>query len=285
MAQKRLAWESWAVLAIVLPVVCANVVVETRHWLGQSPGVAAWALGLSAILGFAAYNLRAATAGAALTGALINASLMYATSTYRYEPWNTAAIPVITVFLLTFAATRAGRARKERLGTAELRVGRRAAQVAANLGMAALVTNHLLEELAGAHGLPTRAGGVLFVLALAALAEAAADTVSSELGQVLGGQPRMITTLRLVEPGRDGAISLAGTVAGVGAAVMVAAAGALAVSGGTSMFAIAAAAGVCGLIFDSLLGATLEQGGMLNNDAVNFLSTLCAAAVAWLLIA
>ncbi|HEX8712469.1 MAG TPA: DUF92 domain-containing protein [Terracidiphilus sp.] len=283
-AEKKLEWESWTVLLLVLPVVCANVVAETHHWFGQVPAVAAWALGLSAILGFAAFNLRAATAGAALTGALINASLMYATSTYQYEPWRTAVVPVLAVFLLTFVATRVGRAKKERLGTAERRVGRRASQVAANLGMAALVTNRLLEGWAGAHGWPTRAGGALFVLGLAALAEAAADTVSSELGQVLGGRPRMITTMRQVEPGRDGAISVAGTLAGVVAAAIVAAAGALAVGGGIWMFSVAAAGGACGLIFDSLLGATLEQGGMLNNDAVNFLSTLCAATVAWLLM-
>jgi uncharacterized protein (TIGR00297 family) len=283
-AQKRLEWQSWAVLAMVLAVVCADVVTETRHWLGESPGVAAWALGLSAILGFAAYNLRAATADAALTGALINASLMYATSTYHSEPWRTAAVPVLAVFLLTFAATRVGRARKERLGTAELRVGRTASQVAANLGIAALVTNRMLKGWAGAHGLPTRAGGVLFVLALAALAEAAADTVSSELGQVLGGKPRMITTLRLVKPGNNGAVSVIGTLAGAGAAAVVAAAGTLALSGGVKMFGVAAIGGGCGLICDSVLGATLEQGGMLNNDAVNFLSTLCAAAVAWGLV-
>lgn len=272
------------VLALVLPVVCANVVVETRHWGTQLPAAAVWAIGLSAILAFATYPLRAATMGAALTGAAINASLMYSTSTHRYEPWRTAVIPVLAVFLLAFGATRAGRAKKERLGIAERRMGRSATQVAANLGVAALVTNRLLEGWVGAHGWPTRAGGTLFVLGLAALAEAAADTVSSELGQVFGGRPRMITTLRPVEPGRDGAISVAGTLAGATAAVVVAGAGALAVSGGISMFWVATVAGVTGLVFDSLLGATLEQAGMLNNDAVNFLSTIWAAAVAWGLV-
>lgn len=280
----KLEWQSWAVVALVLPVVCANVVVETRDWGAQLPAAAAWAIGLSAILGFATYNLRAATAGAALTGAAINASLMYATSTYRYEFWRTAMIPVLAVFLLAFGATRVGRATKERMGTAEPRVGRSAAQVAANLGLAALVTNRLLEGWAGAHGWPTSAGGLLFALALAALAEAAADTVSSELGQVMGGRPRMITTLRAVEPGRDGAISLAGTAVGVAAALLVSALGAWAVAGGATMFRVAVAGGVAGLIFDSLLGATLEQAGMLNNDAVNFLSTVCAAMVAWIAI-
>lgn len=284
MRQAKLVWQSWAVLVVVLAPVCANVVVETRHWAAQVPAVVVWALGLSAILAVATYNLRAATLGAALTGAAINASLMYATSIYRYAPWRTAVVPVLAVFLLAFAATRAGRAKKERLGIAERRMGRSAAQVAANLGMAALVTNRLLAGWAGAQGWMAQAGGArmaLFVLALAALAEAAADTVSSELGQVLGGRPRMITTLRAVEPGRDGAISVAGTAAGVIAAVVVAAAGALAVGGGMTMFWMAATGGVFGLLFDSLLGATLEQWGMLNNDAVNFLSTVSAAVVAW----
>ena len=61
----------------------------------------------------------------------------------------------------------------------------------------------------------------VFAVGLAALCEAAADTVSSEIGQVLGSRPRMITTLRLAEPGTDGAISFGGTMAGIVAAGVV----------------------------------------------------------------
>ena len=57
---------------------------------------------------------------------------------------------------------------------------------------------------------------------VAAMAEATADTVSAELGQVLGGTPWMITSLRRVPAGTDGAVSLLGTLAGaVAAAVLV----------------------------------------------------------------
>jgi uncharacterized protein (TIGR00297 family) len=90
----------------------------------------------------------------------------------------------------------------------------------------------------------------------------------------------MLTTLRLVEPGTDGGVSLIGTLAGVAAAVLVAIAGSLALGGGRTIFCISCAGAVFGLFFDSLLGATLERRGWLNNDAVNFLSTASAAGFA-----
>jgi uncharacterized membrane protein len=51
------------------------------------------------------------------------------------------------------------------------------------------------------------------------------------------------------------------------------------------MLAVSWASGVFGLLFDSLLGATLERRGWLNNDAVNFLSTAGAASFALGLLA
>ncbi len=266
-----------------MPFAAADVVLETHWWALNWAPLAIWTVGLSLLLGFVALQLRSATPGAAAAGAAINASLMYATASVPYDPWRTAMVPVVALLVLTSLATRAGRARKERLGTAERRHGRAAAQVAANLGIAVLVSNGLTQSLlTGAAWFPRAFVGSapLFALGLAALAEAAADTVSSELGQVLSGRPRMITTFRLAEPGADGAISLAGTLAGILAAAAVAAAGAWALRGGVTLFAVAAAGGVFGLFFDSLLGATLEQQGRLNNDLVNFLSTAGAAVFA-----
>jgi uncharacterized protein (TIGR00297 family) len=90
----------------------------------------------------------------------------------------------------------------------------------------------------------------------------------------------MITNLRSVDPGADGAISFAGTGAGVAAAAIVAGIGTIALRAGLNFFLIGSAAAVFGLLFDSLLGATLERRGWLNNDLVNFLSTASAAAFA-----
>ena len=288
MAQKKLIWQSKFVLLIVLPFAGTGVVLQTRWWAMQSAPVAIWMIGLSLLLALVVMKLQAATPGAAATGALITVSLMFSTVNFPYRPWQTALIPVLAVAVLASSSTRLGRTKKERLGTAERRQGRAASQVAANLGIAALVSSEVVQSWltdSGWFTRPTLAPMPLFAVGLAALAEAAADTVSSEVGQVLGGQPRMITTLRTVEPGTDGAISLAGTLAGVVAAVIVAAAGTLAMRGDLTMLAVSCAGGIFGLFFDSLLGATLEQRGWLNNDAVNFLSTASAAAFALGLLA
>ena len=189
------------------------------------------------LLGLVTWRLRAATPAAALTGALITASLMFSTVVVPYAPWHTALIPTLAVSLLAFAATRAGRHKKERLGTAEGRKGRSASQVAANLGLAALVSSSPVQSwLMDSRWVPHHAATptMLFALALAALAEAAADTASSEIGQVLGGRPRMITSFKRSIPARDGAISLAGSLAGVVAAAVVAYAGMWALGGGWS---------------------------------------------------
>lgn len=280
MTRSELAWQSKLVLLAVLPFAGADVVLEAHYWATQEQPAAVWTLGLSALLGLMTWKLRAATPLAAAAGAVITACLMFSTLAFPYDPWHTALVPVLAVSLLASAATRVGRARKERLGTAEPRKGRSAAQIAANLGVAALVASDAMQIWTINNRWPLHGPMPLFVAGLAALAEAAADTVSSEIGQVLGGNPRMITTMRKAEPGTDGAVSIAGTLAGILAAAVVAALGTLALRGDARFCAVSCGGAVFGLLFDSLLGATLERAGWLNNDAVNFLSTGSAAGFA-----
>jgi uncharacterized protein (TIGR00297 family) len=278
--QASLDWQSKLILLAVLPCTAVSVVSQARACASTSPATLWWTLGLSAALGLLAWLTRAGTPAAAATGALLTASLMFSTAGAPYSPWRTALTPVLAFMVITSAATRFGRAGKERLGTAESKRGRGAAQVAANLGLAALAINPatlllLVYWALGAlwAGSPT----IALAPALAALAEATADTVSSEIGQVLGGRPFLLTTFRRVDPGTDGAISLAGTLAGIVAAGVVAASGAWALHGDSRLFLLSWAGAVFGLFFDSLLGATLERARWLNNDAVNFLSTASAA--------
>ena len=287
MDSETLAWQSKLILLLVLPAVGTDLVLETSWWAANQAPVAIWTLALSALLGLVAWKMRSATAFAAVTGAALTASLMFSTATAPYEPWRTGLIPVLTVLILTSISTRLGRRRKEQLGTAEHRTGRRSSQVAANLGAATLLAFDIVQnwqrDQARLH-LSGFISSAVFVASLAALCEAAADTVSSELGQILNSRPRMITTLRIAEPGTDGAVSLGGTMAGVVASGVIACAGAYALRGDWIVFVLSFIGGVFGLLFDSLLGATLERRGWLSNDAVNFLSTCSAAAFALTLL-
>jgi len=273
--QAKLRWQSQAVLLAFVPVTAIWVTLAAgQAWNARDPVL--WgAIGISVVLAALVYLTRAATLGAAITGGIFTAAL------YLLTPGlHTALWPLLALLVLTFGATRFGRRRKEALGTAEARHGRNASQVAANLGAATL------------SGIPLSAIHIFspstfnahaaLVALIAAMAEATADTVSSELGQVLGGEPRLVTTMRRVPAGTDGAVSLAGTLSGCAAAAVVVLVALAALPLTRVDAAIAVAAGVAGIFIDSLLGAIPERRGWLNNDAVNALSTAAAAALgAW----
>jgi uncharacterized protein (TIGR00297 family) len=284
---KALAWQSKAILLLVVPWTAASVILQAHWWITQVPVVAWTTLGISGIFGLIVWWMKAGTPAAAATGAAITASLMFSTTRYPYKySWlHGGLMPLLAVFLLTFVATKIGKSKKDRLGTGESKRGRNAAQVAANLGASALAAT--LIPIFALDGILQRSfEAITAFLIVVPLAEAAADTISSEIGQVFGGLPRLITTLRKVEKGTDGGITPIGTLAGAAAALVVMIVGFWAIHGGQSILGswmsicLGAACGVLGLIFDSLLGATLERQGWLNNDAVNFLSTLSSIVFA-----
>src|SRR5262245_6157688 len=116
-----------------------------------------------------------------------------------------------------------------------------------------------------------------------AFSTAAADTVSSEIGQVLGKHPILFTTLKPVPVGTEGAISLEGTFAGIIASVIVCAVGVAVAYIPVWMAVICVIAAFVGTTVESYLGATLEQMKIVDNEIINFMNTLVGAAVAMLL--
>ena len=218
-------------------------------------------------VGFAilARAMGSVTGGGAVAGIVVAFLLMLVAG-------FTGFVPLLTVFLLTVMSTACGRKRKQRLGVAERRKGRKASQVLANLGAAAICVVPViwfpqLEEF-------------LLVAAAAALAEAAADTVSSELGQATARAAYMITNFRDVPIGTDGAVSIEGTLSGCVAACIVAWVSAVVGFVEWHWTPTIAFAAIGGMLLDSIIGATWERSGKVGNDAVNFISTVFAADVA-----
>jgi uncharacterized protein (TIGR00297 family) len=201
--------------------------------------------------------------GVNFTGALAGSAVAFIVAVRDLRMF----LALLIVFAVTLVVTRVGYARKQQLRTAEPAGGRTAAQAMANLGIAALVV-----AVAGA-GWP--------VLALAALAEAAADTSSSEIGMAFPGKTLMVTNFTSVPAGTDGGISVFGTIAALAGAACVAVAAVATGLVPRRALAVIILAGFFGTVIDSLLGAVFERRGWLNNDLVNLLSTAAAVGMAW----
>jgi uncharacterized protein (TIGR00297 family) len=115
---------------------------------------------------------------------------------------------------------------------------------------------------------------------VAAFAEAAGDTASSEIGKWLSDRAYLITTFQLVRAGENGGVTLAGTAAGIVASGAVVALGYALGLVGKGGAARAVGAAFAGNLLDSLLGATIERRGLVTNGIVNFAGSSFAGALA-----
>lgn len=191
-----------------------------------------------------------------------------------YRGGGYTGVLLLTVFFLCGTlATSWGRRQKQYLDRAGDEVQRKYTQVLANAGAATLLA--VLSLIFPIYSL-------WFNLMLAAsLASATADTLSSELGMLYGKNFYNCLSFRKEAKGLDGVISLEGTLLGMLGAVLIAALYTIG-KGIDLRFLIIVFAATAGNFSDSLFGATFERQGKLNNDAVNFLSTVIAAGIALL---
>lgn len=253
----------------------ALLVLWSQGWLLPLPRTAI-AFGLCLVLAV----LSVARGSLTLPGAA--AALLMGTGMAAWSGWGGFAT-LCAFFALGVGATRVGRRVKEERGIAEARGGRRGfGNVVANGGMALLCAFH-----AGHGGFADAPGSGLatgaLVALVAALATAAFDTVSSEIGKAHGRTTVLITSFRRVPPGTEGAVSAEGTLAGAGAALAVGLVGLPWMLGrdGLVFVPLIVIAALIGTTFESVVGALFERDGRrLHNDLLNFANTLVGALAA-----
>lgn len=172
---------------------------------------------------------------------------------------------ILLFLILSLLATRYKKPYKKGLGIYE---GKRTAKNVISNGVVAFIMAAF-----GGYYLPFVGGFI------GSIATATADTMASEIGILQ--QPRLITTMKKVVPGTDGAISTLGTLVGVmGAGIIGVAAYVLGIIADPFLsLKIAIISGTIGCFMDSILGAVLERRNFLNNEHVNLLATITGAIV------
>ena len=182
---------------------------------------------------------------------------------------------VVLYLALGSLVTKVGFQQKQRQGLAEARGGRRSP---ANVWGSAAV-GAVLALLIGS-GLGPKP--LLLVGFSASFAAKLADTFGSEIGKRYGRITVLITTLRCVPPGTEGAVSLEGTLASaIGSLVMTAVVVAVQLVPAGPVAWLVAAVGLLATLLESLLGALLqERTPWLTNELVNAIQTAVAAVLA-----
>jgi uncharacterized membrane protein len=208
--------------------------------------------------------------------------------------WRGWTVCVMYLFLGQ-AVTKVGFEEKEALGIAEGRGGRRGPE---NVWGSAL-TGAMCAAAAARALVAGGSGGVvpcastsfglstdLWLLGyVASLSTKLADTFASEIGKAYGKTTFLITTLKPVPRGTEGAVSIEGTVASVIGGLLLSVyaygvAGLLRSPGGVAISTLAA---FVATMVESLIGATLqgrEGSRWLTNEVVNFFNTLIGAFLA-----
>jgi uncharacterized protein (TIGR00297 family) len=209
------------------------------------------------------------TASAALLGGIIGLLI--------FKGGGYAGITMLALFfILGSGATGWKLKKKQEIGIAEKNKGRRTiGQVMANGGLAAILGGIAWYKPDQAHTLQLMMAGCL--------AAATADTLSSELGTLLGRRFYNVITFKNDQPGLDGVVSMEGTLIGIAGASLIASIYCFS-SGWNIEWLWIILAGAVGNLVDSLLGATLERRHMIGNNIVNFLNTLTGALVCLLLL-
>ncbi len=196
--------------------------------------------------------------------------------------WRAYAV-MVAYFIVGSGVTQIGMAEKEAAGIAEKRSGARGPE---NVWGSALVAAlcALVAYGISLTTLPSTWVGLFTLAYVASMATKLSDTCASEVGKAYGKTTYLITTLRSVPKGTEGAVSLEGTIAGVVGSLLLAGIGYELGLISLSGLGICAIAALVATTIESLIGATVqEKFDWLTNELVNVINTFIGAIFAVLL--
>lgn len=199
-----------------------------------------------------------------IVGALIGVAVYLGAG---WEGW----LMLFATFASAVITSKVGWRRKQALGIAEEREGRRGAGNA--------IANCLVGAIAALIAVMSPYQAIAWLALVTGLTAGAADTVASEIGKAWGRRTFLVVGFKPVPPGTSGAVSVEGTAANVVAAFALAGLGAALGLIGPAAIPLVVAGSLAGSFVESALGATLEKPGILNNHLLNFITTAVAVGV------
>jgi uncharacterized protein (TIGR00297 family) len=230
----------------------------------HAPRRLALGLAINAAIAVAAHLARSIDLAGAFTAVAIGAAITAALGL-------PGLAVMVSFFVLGTLATKLGYRVKAARGIAQERGGARGWRHAlANGAVPALVA--LLAATA-----PPDLRPLLVLAYAAAVATAAADTCSSEVGKAYGRRTYLITTLEPAAPGTEGAVSLEGTLGGLAGGLAVGAVGAATGLFGWPAALLVGCAGLLGSLAESVIGTFAGRRGWMDDNLLNATNTAIGA--------
>ena len=179
--------------------------------------------------------------------------------------WQGYAV-VMFYFLFGSGVTRIGMKQKEAEGIAEKRSGQRGPENVWGSALTATICALLTLFVDSAWQ------NLLLLGYVASFSTKLSDTTASEVGKAYGKSTFLITTLKPVPRGTEGAISLEGTLAGIVGSLLIAV-----LAWGLGMIDVSGM-GLCAIA--AFIATLQNQWDWLTNEVVNGINTFIGAAIA-----
>ena len=227
---------------------------------------------ISLAMGVLAYFLKTISISGVIGGVIFGTIIYSATGLAGF------IIP-LSFFIIGTLATKHGYRKKLEMGIAQEEGGRRGAKHA----LANILAGTIFAVMFAIFINILEFSFFFFIAMIGSFATAAADTTSSEMGQVYGKKPINPLTFKSVPPGTEGAISKEGTLWGILASAIIAITGiafwlkSWSISESLIGFLSICIGAFIGNMLESLIGAA--GGKRLNNEVLNFLNTLIGGFV------